>query len=77
MFNQNFMDALNLLNLYSIWLGLENLYENRQQSEQNDVNAANEREAKYILEQLGKKFDEQNGKLDRILEILERQELET
>ena len=77
MFNQNFMDALNLLNLYSIWLGLENLYENRQQSEQNDVNAANEREAKYILEQLGKKFDEQNKKLDRILEILERQELAT
>lgn len=71
------MDALNLLNLYSIWLGLENLYENRQQSEQNDVNAANDKQAHYLIDKLGKKFDEQNGKLDRILEILERQELAT
>lgn len=73
--NQNFLDALNLLNLYSIWLGLENLYENRQQSEQNDVNASNDRQARYLIEELGKKFDEQNKTLGRILEILEEEHM--
>lgn len=61
---------LNLLNIYSVYLALENLYENRQQSEQNDVNAANDRQAKYLLEELNKKFDEQNKMLKEILERL-------
>lgn len=77
MFNQNFMDALNLLNIYSVYLALENLAENRQQSAQNDVNSANDKQAHYLIGKIGKKFDEQNKKLDRILEILERQELAT
>lgn len=66
--NLNFWDALNLLNIYSVYLALENLYENRAQTEQNDVNAANDRQAQFLLEELGKKFDEQNEILRRILE---------
>lgn len=72
MFNQNFLDALNMLNVYSVYLALENLYENRQQSEQNDVNAANDRQAHFLLEELNKKFEEQNKILKQILDILEQ-----
>lgn len=49
-------------------LGYENLLENREQSRQNDVQSANDRQAKYLLEELGGKFDEQNKMLKDILE---------
>lgn len=68
--NQNPWNALNLLNVVSVFLALENLYENRAQTAQNDVNAANERESRYLLEELGKRFNEQNEMLAEILEIL-------
>lgn len=70
MYNQNFWDALNLFNIYSVYLALENLYENRAQTEQNDVNAANDRQAHFLIEELGKKFDEQNEMLREMLDIL-------
>lgn len=67
-----FADALALLSLY---LGARNLSENEQQSDQqlkilrqNDVNAANDRQAAYLLEELGRKFDEQNEMLRKILQ---------
>lgn len=68
--NQNFMNAVDVL---ALLIGLQNLFENRQQSAQNDVQAANDAQAKYLLEELGKKFDEQNTMLSKILEILEAQ----
>lgn len=49
-----------LLNIVSIMLGYENLMENRQQSEANDVNKANQEQEKHILDDLHAKFDEQN-----------------
>lgn len=70
MFNQDFMDALNLLNIYSVYLGLLNISENRQQTAQNDVHAANDEQARYLIEELGKKFDEQNEMLKKIVESL-------
>lgn len=76
MFNQNFYDVLNLLNVYSVYLALENLYENRQQSAQNDVNAANDRQAQYLLSELNKKFDEQNKMLAEIIKRLEINEVQ-
>lgn len=66
--NQNFMDAVNIV---ALLVGVLNMLENEQQSAYNDVNAANEREARYLLEELGKKFDEQNSMLKEILERLE------
>ncbi len=44
--------------------------ENRQQSAQNDVAAANDKQAEYLLEELGRKFDEQNEMLGKILEVI-------
>lgn len=61
-------DAIGLL---SILLGYENLLENRQQSAQNDVQSANDKQAQYLLAELSRRFDEQNEMLRKILSILE------
>lgn len=58
------------LALVSILLGYENLIENREQSKQNDVQSANDKQAKYLLEELNAKFEEQNKMLKLILEKL-------
>lgn len=63
-------DVIDMLSVMSFFLGLENLQENRQQSAQNDVNAANDKQAKQLLEELGKKFEEQNVMLRKILEVV-------
>lgn len=72
MFNQNqqnnFMDAVDLA---ALLIGIINLQENRQQSAYNDVHAANDEQAHVILDQLGKRLDEQDAMLKRILKILE------
>ena len=60
----------NLLNVFSILLGYENLIENRQQSADNDVNMANQKQAKQILDDLHEQFAYQNRLLEEILRIL-------
>ena len=50
--------GLDILTVASFLLGYENLLENRQQSKDNDVSAANDKQAQYLLEELGRKFDE-------------------
>lgn len=62
--------ALDALTVLSFLLGYENLMENREQSRQNDVSAANDKQAEYLLEELGRKFDEQNAMLRKILKVL-------
>lgn len=71
-----FADALAVL---SLWLNVRNLTENEQQSDaqlkilqQIDVGAANDRQAAYLLEELGRKFDEQNEMLKQILEAVKK-----
>ena len=67
---ENNFNALDVLSVASFLLGYENLLENRQQSKQNDVQAANDKQAAYLLEELGRKFDEQNDMLRKILEAV-------
>ena len=59
-----------VLNLLSVLLAQENLIENRQQSKQNDVQAANDKQAKFLLDEINRKFEEQNQMLREILERL-------
>ena len=59
--NEEFFDMLNILSLV---LGYENLQENRQQSRHNDVQAANSFQAEYLLNEINKRFDEQNKILE-------------
>lgn len=64
----NFMNAVDLV---ALLIGIINLQENRTQSAQNDVNAANEREARYLLDEIGKRLDAQDAILKQILDKLE------
>lgn len=63
-------DALDVVSIMSFLLGYENLMENRQQTAHNDVSAANDKQAQYLLQELGRKFGEQNKVLKQILEVL-------
>ena len=67
-------DALDMLSVASFLLGWENLMENRQQSAQNDVGAANDKQASYLLEEIGKRLDKQDRTLEAIMEKLEQLE---
>ena len=74
-------ELINLINVLSFVVGLQNMRENRLQSAQNDVQAANERQAKYLLNEINRRFDEQNKILEeqnvmlaRLLELLEDKE---
>ena len=69
--NNNSDMAGNLLDLISVLVGLENLMENRQQSAENDVNSANQRQAKEILNDLHERFDKQNAMLEYQNHLLE------
>lgn len=62
----------NAINLLALALGIENLQENRAQSAHNDVQAANDRQAEYLLAELNKKFDEQNAILEKQNEMLDK-----
>lgn len=75
--------ALDLLSVWSLALGYENLQENRQQSRHNDISAANDKQAQYLLSELEAKFaeladqmaklndhlTEQDRKLSKLLEV--------
>ena len=67
----NFLDALNVA---SFLLELQNLEENRAQSAQNDVGAANDKQASYLLSEIGKRLDRQDRTLEAIMEKLEQME---
>lgn len=75
--NQNYSDLLNVLSLI---LAVENLNENRQQSQYNDVHKANDEQAELLLEKINERFAEQNDMLrehtallTEILEILRKE----
>lgn len=75
--NQN-NELINLINILSCVVGLQNLQENRQQSAHNDVQAANDKQAHYLLQEINRRFDEQNKILEeqnvmlaRLLELLD------
>lgn len=63
-----------VLGVASFMLGYENLLENRSQSAQNDVGAANDKQASYLLYEIGKRLDRQDRTLEAILEKLEKME---
>lgn len=66
--NESFM---NLVNALSLIIGVQNLQENREQSAHNDIHTENDKQAKYILAELTKQFEEQNKLLKQIIERLD------
>lgn len=67
---QNQWDFLDILNILSFILAIENLSENRQQSAHNDVQKANDKQANYLLNEVKSLFEEQNKMLEAIIEKL-------
>lgn len=77
--NDQKLEFSDLIGVLSLYLGIRNLTENEQQSDaqlkllrDNDVQSANDKQAQYLLEELGRKFDEQNEMLKEILEALRK-----
>ena len=66
--NDRFID---LINIVSLIIGMQNLQENREQSEHNDVQAANAEQAKYLLSELAKQFEVQNKILSEQTSMLQ------
>lgn len=69
--NLSWIDAISVA---SFFLGLQNLQENREQSAQNDVGAANDKQASYLLAEIGKRLDSQDKTLEAIMKKLEQME---
>lgn len=67
-------DVIDIISVASFLLGYENLMENREQSAQNDVGAANDKQASYLLEKIGKRLDKQDETLERLTSMIERLE---
>lgn len=70
--NNNEIDFFDLLQIYSIFLGIYNIQENRFQTAQNDVQSANDKQAKFLLEKLKEQFDTQNEILNDISKRLKK-----
>lgn len=64
--NPNYSDLLNALSLI---LAIENLKQNEAQSQYNDVHRANDAQAEFLLENINKRFYEQNETINEILKI--------
>lgn len=67
--NNNQWDFIDILSIVSFYIAILNLNENRAQSEANDVNKANDKQANSMMKELKQMFQEQN---EMLVEILER-----
>ena len=65
----NFFNSIGLI---SLLVGVQNLQENRQQTAANDVHAANSEQAKLLLTEIRKLFEEQNRTLEKQNEMLDK-----
>ena len=64
---QRQFDFLDILNVISFMIAIENLQENRSQSAKNDVNAATDKQTHVLLDEVKGLFEEQNTMLREIL----------
>lgn len=65
------LDFIDVISILSLALGYENLLENRQQSAQNDVGAANDAQAQFLLKNIYMRFEEQDKVLAEIQQKLD------
>lgn len=71
MWNENQqLSVIDLLSVLSFIIAIQNLDENRTQSAHNDVQSANAKQERHLLQEIKKMFEEQNEMLREILDIL-------
>ena len=70
-------ELIKLINILSHVVGSQNMQENKLQSAKNDVQETNKNQARYLLQEINRRFDEQNKILEvqnvmlaRLLELL-------
>ena len=51
---------LDMINILSFWIAVMNLEQNIKQSKEQDINKANEKQQKEILDNIHKQFEKQN-----------------
>lgn len=71
--NRSF-DFLDLINILSFWIAVMNLEQNIEQSKEQDINKANKKQQKEILNNIHEQFEQQNEliysiekKIDKLL----------
>lgn len=64
------IELADVLAVWSLVLGYDNLRENREQSAHNDVTKANDMQARALLGAIGARLDEQDEMLREILEAV-------
>jgi len=67
--NSGFMDWLAIL---SFWIAILNLEQNIEQSKDQDIHKANDKQKKDMLEAIHREFDEQNQRLSLIEHRLDK-----
>lgn len=66
--NNQQLGIIDIVSILSFIIAIQNLDENRQQSAHNDVQAANAKQERHMMEELKKLFEEQNEMLREILD---------
>lgn len=69
---QSEFNSLDMFNILSFWIAILNLEQNIEQSRANDVNKANDKQQKEMLQEIHNEFDAQNERLSLIENRLDK-----
>ena len=69
---QSEFNSLDMLNILSFWIAILNLEQNIEQSRANDVNKANDKQQKEMLQEIHNEFEAQNERLSLIEHRLDK-----
>ena len=69
---QSEFNSLDMLNILSFWIAILNLEQNIEQSKDQDIHKANDKQQKDMLKAIHREFDEQNQRLSLIEHRLDK-----
>lgn len=69
---QSEFNSLDMLNILSFWIAILNLEQNIEQSKDQDIHKANDKQQKDMLRAIHGEFDEQNQRLSLIEHRLDK-----
>lgn len=69
---QSEFNSLDMLNILSFWIAILNLEQNIEQSKDQDIHKANDKQQKDMLKAIHGEFDEQNQRLSLIEHRLDK-----
>ena len=69
---QSEFNSLDMLNILSFWIAILNLEQNIEQSKDQDIHKANDKQQKEMLQELHNEFEAQNERLSLIEHRLDK-----